>query len=125
LPIIFADDTSVIISSKNLGDFCIYQTKFFINANKLSLNLDKTNVIKFIIKNLPQYPLNIGCNNKYIEEAVNTKFLGLRIDNHLNWKTLIDQLVPKLSGVRYAVRSVLHISITNSLKSIIFLTFTL
>jgi hypothetical protein len=33
---------------------------------------------------------------KYIEESVYTKFLGLQIDNHLNWKTGIDQLVPKL-----------------------------
>jgi hypothetical protein len=26
--------------------------------------------------------LNIGYNDKYIEEAVNTRFLGLPIDNH-------------------------------------------
>jgi hypothetical protein len=32
----------------------------------MSLNLDKINVIKFITKNLPQYPLSIGYNDKYI-----------------------------------------------------------
>jgi hypothetical protein len=58
----------------------------WFSVNKLSLNLDETNVIKFITKNLPQYPLNIEYNVKYVEEAVNTKFLGLQIDNHLNWK---------------------------------------
>jgi hypothetical protein len=31
-------------------------------------------------------------------QSVNTKFLGLQIDNHLNWKNHIDQMVPKLSG---------------------------
>jgi hypothetical protein len=44
---------------------------------KLFLNLDKTNVIIFITKNSPQYPLDTGYNDKYIEEAVNTKFLGI------------------------------------------------
>jgi hypothetical protein len=54
------------------------------------LNLDKTTNNK----NSPQYPLNTGYNDKYREDAVNTKFLGLQIDNHLNWKNPIDQLVP-------------------------------
>jgi hypothetical protein len=59
IPIIFADDISVIISSKNLDDFCILshnvlsQMSKWFSVNKLSLNLDKTNVIKFITKNSP------------------------------------------------------------------------
>jgi hypothetical protein len=62
-------------------------SKWF-SADKLSLNLDKTNATEFITKNSPQYPLNIGYNDKYIEQAVNTKFLGLQIDDYLNWKTI-------------------------------------
>jgi hypothetical protein len=42
----------------------------------------------------PQYPFNIGNNDKYVEEVVNTKFLGLQTENHWNWKNHIDQLVP-------------------------------
>jgi hypothetical protein len=79
-------------------------------ANKLALNLDKTNI-------------RIGYNDKYIEESVHTKFLGLQIENHLNWKNHIDQLVPKLSRACYAVRSLLDISNTDSLKSIYFANF--
>jgi hypothetical protein len=63
----------------------------WLSANKLPLNLDKTNIIKFIIKNSPQYPLNIRYNDKYIEDAINTKFLGSEINNHLNWKNHINQ----------------------------------
>jgi hypothetical protein len=48
-------------------------SKWF-SAKLLPLNLDKTNVIKFITKYSPQYPLNIGYNDKYREGAVNTKF---------------------------------------------------
>jgi hypothetical protein len=89
IPIIFADDTSIIISSKNLDHFCILsndvlsQMRKWFSANKLSLILDKINVIKFRTKT-PQYPLNLVYNDKYIKEAVNTKFLGLQVDNHLN-----------------------------------------
>jgi hypothetical protein len=53
-------------------------------ANKLALNLDKTNIIGSIKNYTPKYPLIIGCNDKYIEESVHTKFLGLQIYNHLN-----------------------------------------
>jgi hypothetical protein len=59
-------------------------SKWF-SANKLSLNLYKTNLIKFITESSPQYPLKIGYNDKYIDEAVNSKLLGLQIDNHLKW----------------------------------------
>jgi hypothetical protein len=47
-----------------------YQTKLsnnkWFSANKLSLNLDKTNVINIITKYSPQYPLNTGYIGKYI-----------------------------------------------------------
>jgi len=56
-PIIFADDTSVTISSRNFQDFCsvsnlvlFHMIKWFA-ANNLVLNLDKTNIMKFITKN--------------------------------------------------------------------------
>jgi hypothetical protein len=65
-------------------------------GNKLALNLDKTNIIKFITNNSPQYALSIGYNGKYIQESVSTKFLGLQIDNHLNWTNHIDKIITKL-----------------------------
>jgi hypothetical protein len=58
-----------------------HMSKWF-TPNKLVLNLDKTNIIKFIINISPQYDLKIGYNEKYIEETINTKFFCLQIDNH-------------------------------------------
>jgi hypothetical protein len=81
------------------------------------------NIIKFIKNNSPQHILSIGHTEKYIEESVNTKFLGLQIYNHLNWKNNIDQMVHKLSDPCYAVKSMLHISNTDTLKSISFAYF--
>jgi hypothetical protein len=47
------------------------------------------------------------------------------IDNHLNWKNHFIQLVPKISGVCYVVRSMLNISNTDTLKLSICLSFFL
>jgi len=90
-------------------------SKWF-TSNRLFLDIDKTNIIKFITKKLPQYDLNIGYDEKYIEQSMNTKFFGLQIDNHLNWKNHIDLMIPKLRRACYAVRSMSHISSTDTLK---------
>jgi hypothetical protein len=51
--------------------------------------------MKFVTINLPHCPLTIGHKEKYIEEAVNLKFLGIQNDSHLKWKNHIDQMIPK------------------------------
>jgi hypothetical protein len=54
----------------------------------------------------------------YIEATVNREFLGLQIDNHINWKNCIKQRIPKLSEACYAVRLMFHIGHINTRKSI-------
>jgi hypothetical protein len=55
------------------------------------------------MNNSPHCAFSIGYEAEYIEETINTKFLGLQIDKHLNWKNRIGQ-----------IRSVFHISSTES-----------
>jgi hypothetical protein len=97
------NDTSVIISSRNFKDFCS-ESNFVLScmikwfsANQLVLNLDKTNRMKFITNNPSHSALCIGYKEEYLEEMVKTKFLGLQIDNHLNWKSHTEPVIPKLS----------------------------
>jgi hypothetical protein len=45
---------------------------------------------------------------------VNTKFLCLQIEKHLNWKNHIEQMIPKLSAACYAIRLMVHISNINT-----------
>jgi hypothetical protein len=85
--VLFPDDSSVIISSRNFGDFFIssnmalsHMTKWF-SANKSVPNLDATNTM-----NNSHSVLCISYKVQYTEWMVNTKFLGLQIDNHLSWK---------------------------------------
>jgi len=67
------------------------------------------------MKNSSHSTLYIGYKEKYIEETMNTKFLGLHTDNHKNH---IEQMIPKLSEACNAVRSMVHINNINTLKSI-------
>ena len=54
--------------------------------------------MEFIIKNSSHSTLHIGYDEKCIEQTVNTKFLGLELDNHTNWKNLFEEMIGKLSG---------------------------
>jgi hypothetical protein len=69
-PILCADDTSVVISSRNFKDFCSllnlvlsHIIKWF-SGNNLVLNSDKTNVMKFVTKNSSHSALHVGCKEK-------------------------------------------------------------
>ena len=72
--------------------------------------------MKFITKNSSHSTLLIGYKEKYIEETVNTKYLGLHTDNHINWKKHIGERIPKLSEACRAVMSTVHISDITTLK---------
>ena len=61
--------------------------------------------MKFITKNSSHCTLHVGDREEYREETINTKFLGLQIDNHLNSKNHTEQLIPKLSRPCYAIGS--------------------
>jgi hypothetical protein len=92
-------------------------------ANSLVLNLGKMNIMKFMTKNSSHSTLHIGYKEKYIKETMNIKFLGLEIDNHINWKKHIVKLIPKFSGACYSIRWMGHISNINTLKSVYYAYF--
>jgi hypothetical protein len=72
--------------------------------------VEKTNTVIFKTNNLPHYPLIIHYKGKFIQETTNIKFLGTRIDNHLNWKSHVGQIIWKFSATCKAVRIIFHIS---------------
>ena len=100
--LLFADDTTLYKSHRNLNylTWCIEEdmnklTEWF-RINKLTLNLDKTVCILFHkTKETKHIVINIG--NQTIKNTTGTKFLGLWIDEHLNWNTHIQKLHLKLT----------------------------
>jgi hypothetical protein len=82
------------------------------------LKCGKTNTVIFKTNNLPHYPLIICYKEKFIKETTNIKFLGMRIDIHLKWKSHVGQMILKFSATCYPVRMIFHISNTDSLQMI-------
>jgi hypothetical protein len=95
----------------------------WIKANKLTLNFDKTNFMKFCTTNKNCVNLSIGCIDKTVEEVKTTKFLGLQIDNNLNWKTHIQYIIPKQSSACFAMRTITPLMKTETLKLVYFAHF--
>ena len=79
--------------------------------------------MKFVTINLPYCALTIGHKDKYTEEAVNLKCLGIHIDSHLNWKNHIDQIISELNPACYIVRQMYYICNSDTLRSIYFAYF--
>ena len=68
----------------------------WIKANKLSLNLEKTNYMLFsnIINELPG---NVIFENSNVQRVLSTKFLGVIINENLSWKEHIDNICKVIS----------------------------
>lgn len=109
----YADDTNLLVGNKSLCHLLTDTNLFFDKVskwfvkNKLILNSEKTNSLFFRTKqsNLERIDhLCVGNDNMIVTE--NTKFLGLYINEHLDWSFHIHHLTKKLNSVCYGIRVV-------------------
>ena len=71
----------------------------WLNANKISLNVDKTELI--IFKNRrKKRDTEIKCklNRKRLHPSQPVRYLGIKIDQNLNWKYHINDIAVKLNS---------------------------
>ena len=68
----------------------------WLQANKLTLNIEKTVCILFQ-KQGQSKEITIKVNNTTIQNTKETKFLGIWLDEHLKWTTHIQKLILKLT----------------------------
>ena len=102
-PIMFADDTTLFSSDKdiNVAVDCLNQNlsrlSLWFKSNRLSLNVTKTNYMLFTTSPTirSQDPV-ILIDNVSIKRVTNIKFLGVLIDERLNWSFHIDHICSKL-----------------------------
>ena len=117
--ILFADDTTILYSHKDiLSKFHLIndelkQVSNWFGANKLSINASKTNYMvlgtpHMTTKNWNASAVTINdcdggilpkivLNETALERVVNTKFLGVFIDENLTWKCHIDCIAKTIS----------------------------
>ena len=100
--ILFADDTNIFYSGKDVNNVCHIMTEelrkinVWFMVNKLSLNVSKTNYMLFG-NNRNMVDCSIYINNIEIERVYVTKFLGLHIDCKLDWKVHIQNVKNKIA----------------------------
>ncbi len=104
--ILFADDTNIFLSDNNLKEmtetFNVELTKIhkWLQVNKLSINIDKTNYMIFRSKKKHKAPkINIAIDGKILEMLNQTKSLGVLMDEFLSWKAHINHVASKLQNV--------------------------
>ena len=92
--VLFADDINIFCSEKKLVDLQVILnlevSKLYVwfSVNKLPLNLDKTNYILFRNRP-PDNSINLHINNGNVPQLQSTKFVGIIIDEQINWKPQI------------------------------------
>ena len=107
--ILFADDTNLFYSHKNeriLNETLNLELKklsIWFRANKLSLNVNKTKYMKFLSTPRKRVcDMNLFLDDYNIEKVNKIKFLGVIIDDKLNWSDDINYVadkIPKSVGI--------------------------
>ena len=114
--ILFADDTTLFYSGKNLKEVIevvnteLIKIKHWFDSNKLVLNVNKTNFILFNDRG-SNIDISLKIDRMEIQRVKETKFLGIIIDNELSWKPHIINTrnkVAKSIAVLYKVKSFLN-----------------
>ena len=122
--ILFADHTKIFLQDRNLNNL----NRIINNELKLVVNWTKSNIISLNIakthymlshSNMTQpHHLVIKIDNLELKQVKEANFFGVIIDNKLNWKSHIENVINKISkitGVVYRIRSLCD---THSMKHI-------
>jgi hypothetical protein len=101
-PVLFADDTSVLITSQNPKEFNIFTNEILqklVGSKLIYCHLImKKHFIHFKTKNTQTTEVNVKYKEKLIYSLHNIKFLGIFITDTLTWSTHLEQLANKLSS---------------------------
>ena len=100
--IMFANDTNLFFSENcyervfKVANAELKSVDNWLTANKLSLNINKTNYIVF---RTPHYKLpdqhTLQLRKKHIKRVASLKFLGIIVHEHLSWKPHMEALLKK------------------------------
>lgn len=113
---IYADDTNLLLADNNLNtlhyniNLELESVRIWIISNKLKLNTSKTKYMIFQNRSIHHNMPPVTMDGVLLERVTHIKFLGILIDEHINWNCHINSVVTKLSrmgGILYRVRDYL------------------
>ena len=120
---LFADDACLILDNSNPKTLQeninneLVNVDNWMRANKLSINYTKTHYIIFSRKKC-QYNFRLCCGGFCLERVASTKYLGVVVDEKLNWSHHINYIHSKLCRASYIISKLRHYVNTDTLKMI-------
>ena len=105
----FADDVSFLVSNRfsdileETANNVLFDLHNWFGENSMFLNVDKTQFVRFHNKQKNNVNINLNINNKSLCQAQYTKFLGIYLDEHLNWKVHCEHVMTKLNSSYYLI----------------------
>ena len=103
MPFLFADDSNLFSSGKDLSVLQnqtneeLQNISKWLKVNKLSLNIKRPIFFIFSGRKVRNSDVALNIDGISTNEEGSTKFLGVLLDNKLNWKKHIDYVSRKLS----------------------------
>lgn len=126
----YADDTNILASGLNFPDLVTAASRVlssvseWFTINKLILNNDKTGVVLFKTNHASFVtPDTLLLNNETYATKQAFKFLGIHVDDVLNWQIHIDYVCSKLQPVCYGVKVLKRYMNISTLKTVYHATF--
>ena len=91
----------------------------WLNANKICLNVSKTEVVLFkSSRKFTDVPLKLKLNGKRLYPTNSVKYLGISINENLNWKQQISDVAIKLKKANGILSKLRHFIDRKTLKLI-------
>lgn len=126
----YADDTNLLIGNRRScqlvadSKFLTSNVSAWFNENRLILNSEKTNLVLFRTKqsNFDKME-SLETLGNTLKVSENTKFLGVYIDENLDWSCHIGRLQKKLGSICYGVRVVGRYMSEKALRVLYFANF--
>ena len=124
--ILFADDSNAFLSHSSYDQLIKIANRELIlaadwfKANKLSLNVSKTNFIVFRSskKTIPIIDAELSIDNIIIPKVEISKFLGVLIDQHLKWNYHINAISKKIMKNTGIIKRISHLLPPQILKNL-------
>ncbi|CAL4121761.1 unnamed protein product, partial [Meganyctiphanes norvegica] len=104
---IFADDTAIYFECSDiaellrLGNIIMTQLDSWFAKNLLTLNTDKSYfcIFRTVQSHMMNLPEKIEFNGKFINRSNSIKYLGITLDEHINWNEHVTNLTKSLKSL--------------------------
>ena len=123
---LFADDTFLCAQNKSMKvlenevNLELGKVYDWLKANKLTLNISKSKFMVFTNIRKDFHEISVKINKTPLEKCAKYKYLGIVIDEKLNWKDHIEYICKKVSKACGALAKMRHCDSVELLRDIFY-----